>query len=117
MRRASFVRPFLRISILINFVLGTTGKRKPFMPTWAFRATGTPMGFKSCGMEEEIQINPGGSKGSIVYEVQASKSRANSAIPGDYLSDKTNVTNVKHSGHATLGPELVTSGPRRVRIG
>ena len=68
-------------------------------------------------MEEEIQINPGGSTGSIVYEVEASKSNANSAIPGAYLSDKTNVTNVKHSGHATLGPELVTSGARRVRIG
>ena len=60
-------------------------------------------------MEEEIQVNPVASTGSTVYEVEASKSRANSAIPGAYLSDKTNVTNVKHSGHATLGPELVTS--------
>ncbi len=75
------------------------------------------MGFKSYGMEEEIQISSGGSTGSIVYEVKGSKSRVNSSIPGAYLSDKTNVTNVQHSGHATLGPELVTSWVRRVRIG
>ncbi len=73
------------------------------------------MGFKSCGIAEEIQINLGGSTCSIGTEVEASKSRVNSAIPGAYLSDKTNVTNVKHSRHATLGPELVTSGARRVR--
>jgi hypothetical protein len=32
------------------------------------------------------------------------------------LSDKTNVTNVKHAGHATVGPEVATSGARRVRV-
>jgi len=77
------------------------------------------MGFKICGMEEEIQINPGGSTGSIVNEVEGSKGRVNNAIPGAYLSDKTNVTNVKHSGHASLGPELVNSwarGSNRMKV-
>ena len=71
-------------------------------------------------MEEEIQINPGGSTGSIVYEVEGSKSRVNSAIPGAYLSDKTNVTNVKHSGHATSRARarnlLGKSGSNRMKV-
>ena len=48
--------------------------------------------------------------------LKQAKAAQNNAIPGAYLSDKTNVTNVKYSRHATLGPELVTSGARRVRI-
>ena len=79
------------------------------------------MGLKSCGMEEEIQINPGGSTGSIMYEVEGSKSRVNSSIPGAYLSDKTNVTNVtalrSRYSRARARNLLGASGSNRMKVG